>query len=297
MRLIRTEARRLAGAVAMVSSLLLVVAACSSSSGTAATASSTPAGADIKAQIAQAAIGSHRSEKNRARNSYRNPVETLAFFGLRNDMTVIEISPGGLWYSEILAPVLKDNGRFIAAGYDVAVEGQPSYRYKQTEAMLKRFADDPANYANVEVAKFSPPQSLYLGADGEADMVVTFRNSHGWMRDGVAEKVYQAAFDALKPGGVFGVVQHRGDNRYVTAKEAKGRISGYLPESLVVATAESIGFVLEATSEVNANPKDTADHPAGVWSLPPVLRFKEVDRDKYLAIGESDRMTLRFRKP
>jgi predicted methyltransferase len=252
---------------------------------------------DIEQALSQAAKADHRSEKNRARNIYRHPVQTLSFFGLQNDMTVIEISPGGLWYTEVLAPVLKDNGRFIAAGYDPSVEGQPSYRYTQTEAMLKRFADDPANYANVEVGQFSPPQSASLGQAASADMVVTFRNSHGWMRDGIAEQVYTAAFDVLKPGGIFGVVQHRGDNILVPNADSDRKISGYLPESAVIAMAESVGFELEARSEINANPKDTKDHAAGVWSLPPVLRLKEVDQAKYLAIGESDRMTLKFRKP
>ncbi|NND39555.1 MAG: class I SAM-dependent methyltransferase [Pseudomonadales bacterium] len=253
----------------------------------------------VDAKIAAAADGDHRSEKNRARNAYRHPVQTLAFFGLRDDMTVIEISPGGLWYSEILAPVLKDNGQFIAAGYDVAVPGQPAYRYKQTEAMLQRFANEPEHFGNARVVPFSPPLSGSLGLDASADMVLTFRNSHGWMRDGIAGQVYRAAFDVLKPGGVFGVVQHRGENRWLanTGSDSDRKISGYLPQSAVIAAAESVGFVLEATSEINANPKDSKDHPSGVWTLPPSLRLKEVDKEKYLAIGESDRMTLRFRKP
>lgn len=251
----------------------------------------------VQLNISAAANGEHRSEKNRARNIYRHPVETLSFFGLSDNMTVIEISPGGLWYTEILAPVLKDNGRFVAAAYDMDVPDQPEYRYKQTKAMLQRFAEDTKNYANAEVGRFSPPQSVSLGANASADMVLTFRNSHGWMRDGVAKKVYQSAFDVLASGGVFGVVQHRGDNRLVPNASSDKKISGYLPESEVIAMVESVGFVLEATSEINANPKDTKDHAAGVWSLPPVLRLKEVDLDKYMAIGESDRMTLRFRKP
>ena len=251
----------------------------------------------IQDNIAAAANGDHRSEKNRARNQYRHPTETLTFFGLSDDMTVIEISPGGLWYTEILAPVLKDNGRFVAAGYDIEVAGQPDYRYKQTKAMLQRFAEDPKNYANTEVGRFSPPQSASLGPDGSADMVLTFRNSHGWMRDGIAKQVYQSSFDVLKSGGVLGVVQHRGDNRLIPNAESNKKISGYLPESDVIAMVESVGFVLEARSEINANPKDTKDYAAGVWSLPPVLRLKDVDLEKHLAIGESDRMTLRFRKP
>ena len=239
--------------------------------------------------LKEAATGEHRSQANIARNTFRHPIETLTFFGLEKDMTVIEISPGGLWYAEILAPALKESGNYIAAGYDPAIDGQPEYRYRQTSKMEQRFAAEDM-FSEAAIVRFSPPQSVTLGQSGSADMVVTFRNTHGWIRDGVDELVYQAFFEVLKPGGVLGVVQHRGPST------AEG-FSGYVTEEQVITVATKAGFVLEARSQINANPRDTKDHPKGVWTLPPVLRLGDVDREKYIAIGESDRMTLRFRKP
>lgn len=254
-------------------------------------ASPTTALADdsLTTAVAQAATGAHRSKGNIARNQYRHPVETLAFFGLKKGMTVIEISPGGMWYTEVLAPALKGNGRFIAAGYDTSLDDLPKYQYQQN-AMLERRIASEVVFSEASVAKFSPPESIALGAPASADMVVTFRNTHGWVRDGIAELAYKSFYDVLKPGGVLGVVQHRGP-------AAKRGFTGYLTEDQVIAIAKQSGFVLEARSQINANPKDTKDYPENVWTLPPILRLGDTDRDKYLAIGESDRMTLRFRKP
>ena len=240
--------------------------------------------------LEKAANGSHRSAQNINRNLFRHPVETLMFLGLGKGMTVIEISPGGLWYTEILAPALKDNGQLIAAGYDASVEGQPAYRYKQQQAMEARFVEQADIFGEVKIAKFSPPQSIELGEPASADMVVTFRNTHGWVRDGIDSINYQAFYEVLAPGGILGVVQHR-------AATTHDNFTGYLTEAQIINAAEKAGFVLEAQSEINANPKDTRDHPKGVWTLPPSLRLGDVDREKYLEIGESDRMTLRFRKP
>lgn len=239
--------------------------------------------------VEAAASGEHRSEEHIARNQYRHPVETLAFFGLERDMTVVEIAPGGMWYTEILAPVLKDAGAYVAAGYDPDLPGQPEYRYRQTEAMEKRFAEDAA-LSGASIVRFSPPQVMELGKPGSADMVLTFRNTHGWVREGIATDVYRSFHEVLKPGGVLGVVQHRGPSG------AEG-FSGYVTEAQVIKTAQAAGFVLEDFSEINANPADTKDYAKGVWTLPPSLRLGDTDREKYLAIGESDRMTLRFRKP
>ena len=245
--------------------------------------------------VSEAANGGHRSEAHIARNAFRHPVETLAFFGLEPDMTVIEISPGGLWYTEILAPVLKHQGRLIAAAYDAELPTARPFHKRLMSEMLEQFEKYPAVFANVEIAKFTPPNVIELGADNSADMVLTFRNSHGWVHAGSAERAYQSFFDALKPGGVLGVVQHRGDNRLLSADSEK--MSGYLSEAEIIALAANAGFVLEAKSEINANPNDTKDYEKGVWALPPGLATSWFKRKQHMAIGESDRMTLKFRKP
>lgn len=254
---------------------------------------SADAGTDAatKAAIAKAAIGSHRSAENIARNAYRHPVETLSFFGLRQDMTVIEILPGGLWYTEILAPVVAEQGQYIAAGYDIDLPDQPDYRKRGHDQMVKRFKNEAAVFGNAKMAKITAPTSIDLGEGGSADMVLTFRSNHGWIRDGGAEAAYAAFFDVLKPGGVLGVVQHRAGEATDTTK-----FNGYVPTEKVVALALAAGFELEASSEVNANPKDMANYEGGVWTLPPSLRNGDEGAAEYLAIGESDRMTLRFRK-
>ncbi|MFO0690214.1 MAG: methyltransferase [Myxococcota bacterium] len=258
----------------------------------------TDAAADVAAVAATskavlaASIAAHRSPEHIARNVYRHPVETLAFFGLRDDMTVVEALPGELWYTEILAPVLREKGRLVAASFDPATPNMVDYQKKAHELLLRRIAEEPAVFDRVVVGKLSPPTGIDLGPPGSADLVVTFRATHGWLNGGVADQIYAAFFTVLKPGGILGIEQHRAGPK--TNLEA---FSGYVPEEKVIAIAEKAGFVLEARSEINANPKDTADWSAGVWTLPPTLRLGEVDRAKYLAIGESDRMTLRFRKP
>jgi|SRR5580692_6150107 predicted methyltransferase len=224
-----------------------------------------------------------------ARDRWRHPRETLEFFGLRPDMTVVELWPGGGWYTAILAPFLADKGKLVAASMDPNApnsEGANNY--------LARLAATPAVFGKVDVRTIHPPADVTLGPDGSADAVLTFRNFHNWMQDGIADKVVAASFRILKPGGVFGVVEHRAK---ADADAAKVLDSGYVPEATVIAIARKAGFVLEARSEVNANPADTKDYPKGVWTLPPVLRLGDQDRAKYEAIGESDRMTLRFRKP
>lgn len=257
-----------------------------------ASASHAAAVAATAKEVAAAAIAPDRSPEHIARNVYRHPAETLAFFGLEDDMTVIEALPGELWYTEILAPVLRDKGKLIAAGFDMNAKGIVDYQRKAQELLVGRIANEPAIFGKVGIATLSPPDGIDLGAPGSADMVVTFRSTHGWLNGGVADQVYKAFFDVLKSGGVLGIEQHRAGPK--TNREA---FSGYVPEETVIAIAEKAGFVLEARSEINANPKDTADHSAGVWTLPPTLRLGDQDRDKYLAIGESDRMTLKFRKP
>lgn len=247
---------------------------------------------ETAAAIAEASVGSHRSAAHIARNAERHPVETLSFFGLRKDMTVIETLPGGLWYTEILAPVLRDEGQYIAASYDPDLPDQPEYRLRGHQYMLDRFANEPEVFGEPKVVPLTAPESIDLGPPGSVDMVLTFRSIHGWLRDDAAEEVFAAFFEVLKPGGVLGVVQHRAGPQTDTSI-----FNGYVEQDRVIELARAAGFELEATSEINANPDDIASYEGGVWTLPPTLRLGARDREKYLAIGESDRMTLRFQKP
>lgn len=257
----------------------------------------------IGEQIGQAATGTHRSTENQARNVYRHPVETLTFFGLADGMTVMEISPGGGWYTEIIAPVMRNNGQYIAAVFDADVPDQPAYRYGLNKDLEAKIAASPELYDQVVLVPFSPPQSASLGNANSIDLIVTFRNTHGWISEGVAQQVFTEFSRVLKPGGALGVVQHRaadGTDPKVTAE------TGYVSEEAVIAMAAEAGLVLEARSEINANPADTKDYPGGVWTLPPGLdacadaedeAAKAACEAPYKAIGESDRMTLLFRKP
>jgi len=257
----------------------------------------------VEARIERAMFGDHRSQANMARNAARHPVGTLSFLGLRDGMTVLEIWPGGGWYTEILAPVIRHNGQFIVAGYDTDVPGQPDYRYRLQKGMLEKFAARPEIYDQVAIVPFSPPESASLGVAESVDLVLTFRNTHGWVGDGIADAVFTEFARVLKPGGILGIVQHRAPD---DADPLKSAATGYVSEAAVIELARKAGLYLEARSEVNANPADSRDHPEGVWSLPPGLAVcaeieAEAERadceDRYRAIGESDRMTLRFRKP
>lgn len=230
--------------------------------------------------IAAAVAAPTRTPANLARDRYRHPAETLAFFGVTPDQTVIEYAPGGGWYTEILAPLLKDKGMFYAA--------QPPGR--GFDALKAKLEADPVAYGKVKLVPW-PATGI---ATGSADTILTFRNVHNMVMGGTEGATFKAFFDLLKPGGTLGVVDHRLPEARDAALE---KSSGYLKVSTVRRLAEQAGFALVAQSEINANPKDTADWPKGVWTLPPVLAHKDVDRDKYIAIGESDRMTLKFRKP
>jgi len=247
----------------------------------------------VETLLDQAIAGSHRADTNRARDRYRHPKETLLFFGLRPDMTVVEISPGGGWYAEILAPVLRERGAYIAAS--VAHEDPATERWQRQsrEEFVERFTKQPAVFGNVRVTSFKAPRYVDIAPKGSADLVLTFRNVHNWSAAGSDEASFKAFFDALKPGSTLGVVEHRANPGTPLEQMIK---TGYMTEAYVIALAEKAGFRFAARSEVNANPKDTKDHPDGVWSLPPTLRGF-LGKDKFRAIGESDRMTLRFLKP
>ena len=243
------------------------------------------------AAIELALAGAHRSAQNRARDVYRHPVDTLLFFGLKPDMTVVEVWPGaGGWYTEVLAPVLAEHGKLYAAVMPPA----PDNPY--VTASLKDFsttlAAQPGLFARVEVTSLGPGK-FSIAPPGTADLVVTFRNIHNWMSLGYAPEAFAEMNRALKPGGILGVVEHRAD----PAKPQDPRATnGYVNEDYAIAMIEAAGFELVARSGINDNPKDTKDHEQGVWALPPDYRAGKRDRAKYEAIGESDRFTLKFRK-
>jgi predicted methyltransferase len=251
------------------------------------------AGRDGGAEIEKVMAGSHRSDANRARDVYRHPRETLQFFGVRPDSTVVEIWPGGGWYTEILAPLLREKGRYYAAHFHVT-EKSPKYMGPARASFLKTLASRPELYDRVTVTALDAPAATDIAPRGSADFVLTFRNVHNWTAAKNDEAMFKAFYDALKPGGTLGVTEHRAAPGTSLEQQIK---TGYMTEAYVISLAEKAGFRLAGRSEVNANPKDTKDHPAGVWTLPPTYRLKDQDREKYRAIGESDRMTLKFIKP
>jgi predicted methyltransferase len=232
----------------------------------------------------------HRSERNVVRDPYRHPAQTLAFFGVREDSTVVEILPGsGGYYMEILAPFLREKGRYIAANRDALAA--PQY-LEDHQKLLARLKAEPALYGRVVVTEFNA--GLHeIAPPGSADFVITFRNLHNWIERHEVEGSLRAFHRALKPGGILGVVDHRG--RTDMTQEAQMK-NGYVREDYAIALIENAGFRLAGRSEVNANPKDTKDYPEGVWTLPPTYRLKDKDRAKYQAIGESDRFTFKFVK-
>lgn len=245
----------------------------------------------LKAAIAN----KQRTPSNVERDGARHPYETLKFFGVKPTMTVVEISPGGGWYTEILAPYLKQHGKLIVGISDPESKNENARR---SYARFKQKLDNnPAMYSKVGIGIFEPSSDkINYAPANSVDVVLTFRNIHNWIQfgDSTMEAVFKTAFDSLKHGGVFGVVEHRLPESVTQTEKAD---TGYVHQSYVIQLAEKAGFKLAAKSEINANPKDNADHENGVWALPPVLTNKEKDVEKYLAIGESDRMTLKFVKP
>ncbi len=279
-------------ALAATASLLVGCAAAPTSAPPAGPPAAT---AEETAALIDAAIaGDHRSEAHRARDAWRHPKETLMFFGLRADMTVMEIWPGANgWYAEILAPVLGGRGKYLAAQWDPASDSQ--FVQDGLKAFRAKLDARPDVYGKAEVVALHYPGAMTPVPPGTVDMVLTFRNIHNWMPRDAARPMLEAMYAALKPGGILGVVEHRAAPDG-PPQDPKAR-SGYVREDYAIELVTSVGFELDGSSEVNANPKDTRDYDQGVWTLPPTLRLGEQDRDKYLAIGESDRFTLRFRKP
>ena len=240
--------------------------------------------------LEEAVSSNRRTPENTARDKYRHPVETLKFFGIKPNMTVVEIWPSAGWYTEIIAPYLATNGKYIAATFDATTPYMSEYDKK-----MKRWLDNHADVASkITVTNFMPPDRTEIAPAGTADMVVTFRNVHNWTGKKAEQAAFNAFYKALKPGGILGVEEHRSKKGTKFNPDDK---SGYVPTSYVIKIAQKAGFRLVAKSEINANPADTKDYPEGVWTLPPSLKLGDKDREKYLAIGESDRMTLKFMKP
>jgi predicted methyltransferase len=228
-----------------------------------------------------------------ARDPYRHPYEVLRFFGLRDNQTVVEILPGGAgaYWPEILAPYLRERGKYIAAIGDDEVTNAEARMLNP--AFRKKVADTPQLYDRAAITEFGADRRD-IAPPGTADLVLTFRNVHNWMTTGEADAVFRTFYKALKPGGVLGVEEHRGRPDQPQDPLAK---SGYVRTDVIIALAEKAGFQLAASSEINANPKDTKDYSVGVWALPPSYRMGDQDRAKYAAIGESDRAVLKFVKP
>jgi predicted methyltransferase len=267
----------------VVTAIAVVIAACAARMSTRQATS-----AALDAVLA----GNQRSAENRARDVYRHPKETLLFFGLRPEMKVVEVwpDPGG-WYTEVIAPLLREKGKYYAAVLDAAPGN--ANQEKRVADYRAKLASRPDIYDRVEITVLSDSGKDLVTA-GSVDMVLTFRNIHNWMARGTAQQHFAAMFRALKPGGTLGVVEHRGNPAKPQDPQAR---TGYVNEQYAIDLIEAQGFKLVAKSEINANPKDTKDYEQGVWTLPPVYRLGDLDRDKYRAIGESDRFTLRFVKP
>jgi predicted methyltransferase len=243
----------------------------------------------------EAVAGPQRSDAEKARDTYRHPVETLEFFGVRPDMTVVELWPGGGWYTSILAPALHERGRLTVVSGDP--DGDPKAEPTQDgRAFLGRRDRQPAVFDRVTWVKASATGDIVFGPPESADAVVTFRNLHTFIWLGRQDQMLAAAFRVLRHGGVFGLTDHRAPPGGSTDPRVLGD-TGYLPEAYAIGVVEKAGFRLAARSEINANPRDTKDYEGGVWALPPTYTNGEKDRARYAAIGESDRMTLKFVKP
>ncbi len=276
----RAAVRRLAPALAAMS-LLLGLAVTS-----AASAAADP-------QLAKLIASPERTPEFAARDRYRHPLQTLSFFGIKPTMTVVEIWPGGGWYTEILAPYLRDRGHYIAAG-PVGSGDVSEAKKKAVAKFAEKLAQKPALYDRAKVVEFGPPSFPEIAPAGSVDMVLTFRNVHNWIAAEYEQQAFNQFYAALKPGGILGVEEHRAEP---DATIGDMKQYGYVTEDYIKQLADNAGFKFAGSSPVNNNPADTKNYPDGVWTLPPTLTLGDKDRDRYLAIGESDRMTLKFVKP
>jgi predicted methyltransferase len=282
-------------AMGMVASPALSLEAASASSQNSGAATS--ALREISAQ--EAVDGAWRLPGDRARDGVRHPIQSFEFWRIKPSMTVVEIRPGAGYWTDMLAPYLAAGG-----GKLIVTSGDPD---KMSEAQkaglaryLKRYQDNPALYGTLDVGVFAANSDKLLAAPGSVDLIISSRNFHGFVLQNIKDYALKSMFDALKPGGLVAIEQHRGD-----ARRPQNASSGYLRQDWVIAQMRQAGFEFVASSEFNANPNDTKDHPFGVWTLPPTLQTApsgqpanpNFDNSKYKAIGESDRMTLLFAKP
>lgn len=244
---------------------------------------------DAAAAIEAALAGDHRAPANRARDVHRHPAATLGFFGLRPDQRVVEVQPGRGWYTEVLAPVLRERGKLLVATY--GEDNASEYLRELDLALMRKLAARPDVYDRVERGVLDNRAKIDLGPPGSADLVLVFRSVHNWIRFGGFERAFEAIHTVLRPGGTLGIVQHRAP---AGADPEQSAQKGYVPEPWLVERLSEMGFELDARSEINANPRDTKDYEKGVWTLPPSFRLGDRERERYAAIGESDRMTLRF---
>ena len=270
-----------------VGGCILVAALAFAGAGFAAENSGPVAQGDAATMLQEAVAGSWRSPANRARDQYRHPIQTLEFFGMKPGMTVVELAPGGGWYTEILAPFLYARGHLI--------EATPPSRDNTPGKFGEKLKADPKVYGHAKTIPFWPPDRIELGPDGSADMVLTFRNTHDWLNQSPQslDAVFKAAYKVLKPGGVFGVTDHRA-RPFADAQESSKKLHR-IPEDYMIEAGLRAGFRLAGASEINANPKDPED--INVHRLPPDLAGPDSEHAKMKAIGESDRMTLKFVKP
>lgn len=264
-------------------SALLIAGACS-------TKKDSPK-AELPTTIAAAVNSKYRTEENKKRDIYRHPAETLSFFGLKPEMTVVEIYPGAGWYMEVIAPLVAKKGKYIMA--TPSSNPEKPYTVVNEQKIQSWMSLHQEVSRNMVIATYNLPKAQDIAPENSADMVVTFRNVHNWMTNKFEKEAFASFFKVLKPGGVLGIVEHR---ELPNKKDPLAK-SGYVREADVIKMAQKAGFQLVAKSEVNANAKDTKNHPQGVWTLPPSLKLGDKDKEKYLAIGESDRMTLKFIKP